>query len=408
MRIIFATYGTSGDVQPLLAIALDLITAGHYVVLAAPPENEAFVQSYGCNFAPLGSNLRELIQKQEQTFTNSMTFVRFLQKEIEEQFTQLQSIFKGADFVFGSAFLHAGRSVAELMGIPYRYITFCPGNLPSSYHPSINSPNREMKPVFNKFSWWVQQGSENFSYRKTLNKKRLEHGMKPVSNIFSYFFGEEVIVASDPVLGTVPDDVKQKCFQTGYMHLHQKGNIGEDLERFLTSGPPPIYIGFGSRTVSRPERLTKIIIETISKLRQRLILSRGWAELGNIRNDNNFFCIGDVPHRLLFPRVSIAIHHGGAGTTAVAARSGIPQIICPNMLDQFYWGDRVFRLGLGPEPLELDGIRVDEFCDVIYECLTDPHVRFRANEIAQEIRSQNTLRANLQLIEEIIKKHKAK
>ena len=61
--------------------------------------------------------------------------------------------------------------------------------------------------------------------------------------------------------------------------------------------------------------------------------------------------VDDVPHELLFPRMAAIVHHGGAGTTSVAAWAGVPQLVVPHLLDQFYWGGRVAQLGLGPSLL---------------------------------------------------------
>jgi vancomycin aglycone glucosyltransferase len=41
------------------------------------------------------------------------------------------------------------------------------------------------------------------------------------------------------------------------------------------------------------------------------------------------------------------VHHGGAGTTAAAARAGVPQLITPMFGDQFYWASRSVHLGTG-------------------------------------------------------------
>ncbi len=46
--------------------------------------------------------------------------------------------------------------------------------------------------------------------------------------------------------------------------------------------------------------------------------------------------------------MAAAIHHGGAGTTPTTAISGIPQIIVPHILDQYYWGHQVHQSYLGP------------------------------------------------------------
>lgn len=41
------------------------------------------------------------------------------------------------------------------------------------------------------------------------------------------------------------------------------------------------------------------------------------------------------------------VHHGGAGTTMAATRSGMPQVIVPQIADQPYWAGRVADLGIG-------------------------------------------------------------
>jgi len=63
---------------------------------------------------------------------------------------------------------------------------------------------------------------------------------------------------------------------------------------------------------------------------------------------DNFFIARDVPHEWLFPRVSLAIHHGGAGTTHTAARASVPQVILPFGSDQFFWAARVAARGAAP------------------------------------------------------------
>ena len=53
------------------------------------------------------------------------------------------------------------------------------------------------------------------------------------------------------------------------------------------------------------------------------------------------------PAPALFAHCAAIVHHGGAGTTANAARSGVPQLLVPHLMDQFYWAERCVELGLG-------------------------------------------------------------
>lgn len=47
---------------------------------------------------------------------------------------------------------------------------------------------------------------------------------------------------------------------------------------------------------------------------------------------------GNIPHDWLFAdgRVSAVCHHGGAGTTAIGLRNGLPTIVVPFFGDQKY------------------------------------------------------------------------
>ncbi|KAJ1419945.1 putative sterol 3-beta-glucosyltransferase UGT80A2 isoform [Sesbania bispinosa] len=76
--------------------------------------------------------------------------------------------------------------------------------------------------------------------------------------------------------------------------------------------------------------------------------------------NGRLFCFfGSIPYRWLFPKCAAVIHHGGSGTTAAALQSGTPQVVCPFMLDQFYWAERMYWLGVSPEPLSRDHLLPD-------------------------------------------------
>ncbi|MGW2996989.1 glycosyltransferase [Streptomyces sp. NPDC001193] len=80
---------------------------------------------------------------------------------------------------------------------------------------------------------------------------------------------------------------------------------------------------------------------------RRVILARGWAGLTAIDDADDCFLVGDVNQQALFPRVAAIVHHGGAGTTTTASRSGTPQVVVPQIGDQPSWAARVAELGIG-------------------------------------------------------------
>lgn len=101
-----------------------------------------------------------------------------------------------------------------------------------------------------------------------------------------------------------------------------------DLAEFLQSGPPPVYIGFGSIVVDDPQELINTVLAAVARAGVRAIVSKGWSELAGPPNPNVFY-IGDCPHGWLFQHVAAVVHHGGAGTTACGLLNGRPTAIVP-------------------------------------------------------------------------------
>ncbi|KAI5065210.1 hypothetical protein GOP47_0019905 [Adiantum capillus-veneris] len=114
---------------------------------------------------------------------------------------------------------------------------------------------------------------------------------------------------------------------------------------------------------------------------------------------NRLFCMsGSLPYLWLFPKCSLIVHHGGSGTTAAALQSGIPQVICPFVLDQFYWAERMAWIAVAPEPLKKEylvppahsetHIAVDKLLRAINEA-SSPRIRACAAELGEKIRNED-------------------
>ena len=400
MKVALVTFGSRGDVQPLLALALALRAAGHDVLLAAPPENADWAQSCGCSFRPLGGDVQAFLQScpEPHTLRAAIAFGRFLQQEIEAQFAQLPAIIQGADLVLAAALILAAPTVAESLGLPYRFIAFCPQVLPSSQHPSVLIRHHNLPRWANWLSWWLTNKTDIFRFKAIINRHRRGLGLGPVRDLWAHFLGDRVVVASDKVLAPVPRDVEQRYTQTGYFHLQPTGKLPADLEAFLASGPPPLYVGFGSMPNRHPEATTCLVLEAARSAAQRVILSSGLAEPDMIM-EKACKVVNNVPHTLLFPQVAAVVHHGGSGTTATAAKAGVPQIIVPHILDQYYWASRIHRSGLGPRPIWRSRLTPQRLAQAMHECVSKETMRERARQVGRILQSCDSLGQAVRLIE---------
>ncbi|PON39427.1 UDP-glucuronosyl/UDP-glucosyltransferase [Trema orientale] len=113
--------------------------------------------------------------------------------------------------------------------------------------------------------------------------------------------------------------------------------------------------------------------------------------------NSRLFCFsGSISYNWLFTQCAAAVHHGGSGSTAAALQAGIPQIVCPFMHDQFYWAERMYWLGVAPEPLKrnhlfpetYDETSIRAAANVLSRAINDalsPEVKARAAEISERV-----------------------
>ena len=168
-----------------------------------------------------------------------------------------------------------------------------------------------------------------------------------------------------------------------------------ELKEFLSSGKPPVYIGFGSIVVDDPEKFTSLIFEAVNKAGVRALVSKGWGGLGGTEDTpENVFMLENTPHDWLFPRVSAVVHHGGAGSTAIGLKCGKPTIIVPFFGDQPFWGAMVAKAGAGARAaIPYKNLTADALAEGITECLR-PEAKAAAEKLARDIAIEGDGAAN--------------
>jgi len=287
------------------------------------------------------------------------------------------------------------RSAAELHGVPYRYVVYCPAVLPSAQHAPAFFPLPPLPRWVNRLAWRVLRTGWNLGLRGALNAQRAGLGLAPVSDLFAHFLGERPLLAVDAGLAEPPADLRDSVAQIPCLHPFDAGEaLPEKLELFLAAGPPPVYLGFGSMTDPDPHATTARLLEAVTAAGHRALLSSGWAGLGEGALPEGVMTIGAVSHASLFPRVAAVVHHGGAGTTTTAARAGVPQVVVPHMLDQFYWARRVAQLGLGVVAGRRRGLGAGALAEAIEAVVGNEVVEERARVLGARLREERA-RASL-------------
>jgi UDP:flavonoid glycosyltransferase YjiC (YdhE family) len=391
MRIALAVEGTRGDVDPMLALGASLKAAGHEVVVCATPDFGATIEERGMEFRAVGTHFREYLTAHADALARGglrafREGTRYARTCMDAQFRSLPEVTEGADQLIGAGVQLAGPSAAALHGIPYRYVAYCPALLPSDEHAPILLPLQAMPRWANRLSWRVSLALHNGLLRSGINQQRARLGLAPVQDVYPHLFTERPLLAADEELAPLPEDCPFEVVQIRCLHPLGGAPLPPKLQSFLDQGPPAVYLGFGSMTDPDPAKTTRELLGAVTALGCRALISRGWAGLGDGPLPEGVMAIGSVSHAELFPKLAAVVHHGGAGTTTTAARAGVPQIVVPHLLDQFYWARRVTLLGLGPPPLPRNRLTGKRLAAALSATLENETLSERAHSMGKRLR----------------------
>ena len=405
MKILLAPYGTRGDVQPLIALGLALRERGHIVEFAAPDDFREWVESFGLPFNPTGIDVKKTLLAAGDNIRSLGWQMRHLYHQlIPIQFNALSRVVPDADMIVGGGLQFAGPSVAEQRRIPYVPVVYCPVGFPSSYHPAPFVKWQRLPRIVNKLTWSLGAAAADLALRRSVNNGReilvLPSISSPSRNLTS---GARVILAADRTLSPAPPDLPANVTVTDALVLERDDSLDDEVDEFLNSGPPPIYVGFGSMVTADTERATTAAMNAALLAGCRLVLGTGWAGLGSDRRDLPAWCkvVMSTPHHLLFSRCAGIVHHGGAGTTTTAARAGVPQLIVPHLLDQYYWANRVQALGIGPPTLPFDQLTAARLAERIKALFKDSSIGVRAARLGAEVGARDGISAAVSVIEKL-------
>ncbi|MEU4723465.1 glycosyltransferase [Nonomuraea dietziae] len=401
MRVLLSTYGSRGDVEPVVALAVRLRELGAEVRVCAPPDEEfaELLTGAGVLMVPFGQSARALMTAPAPPSSSNLP--RRAAELIAGQFDAVTAAAEGCDALVATGAMPAAagaRSVAEKLGIRSVSVTFQQLTLPSPHRPPLAYPGRSFPPdvTDNRVLWDLDAQSIDALFGEALNTNRASIGLPPVDNVRDYVIGDQPWLATDPTLDPWQERPDLDVVQTGAWILPDVRPLPAELVAFLDAGTPPVYVGFGSMSMRASTDAAQVAIEAIRAQGRRALVGHGWADLALIDDRDDCFAVGEVNHQALFARVAAVVHHGGAGTTTTAARAGAPQVVLPQLADQPYWAGRVAALGIGaahdgPTP-------TFESLSAALKVALAPETRARARALAGTIRTDGaTVAATLLL-----------
>jgi sterol 3beta-glucosyltransferase len=391
MRVVILTFGTRGDVQPYVALGLGLKAAGHDATIATIEEFESLVTDYGLAHATLrGDFLKAAQASQGRAISLSLIrqWIAMARDTLLDEWTTARS---AELFIYNPAAL-GGYHIAEKLGVPAFAAFPTPLYSPTREFPSPFVPLASLGP-FNRLSHQLLIKTGPALYGRPIREWRRDELGLPPARGETVLRGRPVpmLYAYSPAVVPRPADWDESVLVTGYWFLDLPPGWQPDpaLVDFMRAGPPPVYVGFGSMFMEAGPEKTEIVLQALKRAGQRGVLATGWGGLTKADTSNDIFVLDAAPHAWLLPQVAAVVHHGGAGTTGAALRAGKPNIICPLVGDQTFWGMRVAALGAGPTPVSKSKMTVEWLADAIQRAVTDTAMRQRAASLGETIRAED-------------------
>lgn len=414
MHITIITVGSSGDVLPYATLGKALRAAGHEVRLAALENFASIATTRDLDFHPVRGDMAAIMNTQGglalaeagsgaiRMWIGILRSVGPMAQSFAEDLYALAQYPTDLILAQTPGALYA-YDLAQKMDVPLIMAAVVPLTRTGAW-PMIGFPSVFKTPAYNRLTHRISEQLVWHVYRSSVR-----HGRKRILGLDpGSFWGhfDELERRAIPMLYGMsthvvprPDDWGTHVHVTGYWFPEDSNwQPSQDLLRFLEAGPPPVFLGFGSMPVRNPQQTTQLLLDAIGQSEQRAILHAGWAGIGNQDLPDTAFPIEYAPYNWLFPRTAAIVHHGGSGTTAAALRAGKPSILVPFLFDQFFWGEHVARLGVGPDPLPFKELSAERLAGTIRQAVTDREMQHRAAALGERIRAEDGIHTAIELI----------
>lgn len=404
LRITLLTLGSRGDVEPYLGLGVALARAGHLVTVAAPAAFEALIRRAGLDAFLVEPDPRLLAVEGEppRWLGSSATAGAIrLRHGLGITYSGYLRASRRAHIILYPAWLApVARTIAQTCGCLALPTYLAP------IHPTRAFPspffNYSPHPGWNHLSHFMALWLGRAALNGVPNAWRSQVvGLAPTAVELLPPDGEVCLYGFCRSLLPPPPDWPPGVVVTGpwWLDAQDGWRPPEELDRFLRASGRVVFLGFGSMMDARPEELNAVVEAALTRLGCRAVLLAGPAGQLDLPSSPRRLAVRDIPFDWLFRRVDAIVHHGGAGTTAQAARAGKPSVAVPFFGDQLFWGQRIHRAGGGPRPIPRRALTSERLVSAIDEALHDPRSAERAAFLGTRVRAETGLSTAVSLIE---------
>ena len=415
-RIVFCSFGSLGDVYPILALAREMMRRGHSPVIATNAVYRQLVESEGVGFHPVRPDVDvsdPAILRRAMDRRNGARYIfgELILPSIRETYEDTATAARGADMIVTHPVTLAAVLLARKSGVPWASVALSPVSMFSIYDPPVFAgvPYAEKLATFGPAFQRVFLKTMAFLFEpiwKPFRALEEDLSLAPLPNPLIWPPRSNLILGLfSPELGAPQRDWPANAYATGFPFFDQGRGNSADLEQFLDAGEPPIVFTLGSAAVGAAGDFFQQSAEAAHSVGQRAVLLIGKdprnQPVGNL--PPGVMAIPYAPHATVFPRASVVVHQGGIGTTAEAMRAGRPMLVVPYSHDQPDHAARLKRLGVArsiPRERYNTAIAAREIAALV----RDKSYADRAAYIGARVRGETGLANACDLLEGVLRK----
>lgn len=365
MKVILSTIGSSGDINPFIAIARSLQDRGHETTMLINPFFESAARQASIGYLPLGEEMDFRLMSQIKNITHPrkggfavmrelvLPNIRLMHDRMDEAIRSvapdvavLHHICIGAGWAY------------ESRAVPYATVVLAPSLWLNYNDRSVFAGMPDSLPhMVLRAGMWVGERQCRWLMDPSINRARRDLGLPPARDwIFSDARGGELNlgmwspVMRPPMPGDPPNGVL--CGFPWHDRFQRFEDRADEVSRYIdeckTDGDEPVLFTLGTAVVHLAGSFYHDAAEACRRLGRRgiLITNRGEYAPRPHELPVGVKAFEYAPFSRVMPRVACSVHHGGIGTTAQGLKSGRPTVIIPHAYDQFDNAARARRLGV--------------------------------------------------------------
>ncbi|HLH55229.1 MAG TPA: glycosyltransferase [Verrucomicrobiae bacterium] len=367
-RIVFATFGSLGDLHPLIAIAFEMKRRGHEVDFCTSQTYRSKLEGLGFGFhsmrpdvTPENGEGRDLVKKIFDPRRGAehlicgvlLPYLRESYEDLRNAITQPRK----ADLLICGELVYAAPIVAEELGLAWATYVTTPMSFFSAFDLPILPPVPRLSAVIRKLGSTVAGGalrlvkSTTRNWGRPVRQLRAELRLSPGGDpVYEGKFSPHLVLAGfSGVLAKPQPDWPMNTVLTGFPFYDgstEQESLPRELNDFLENGEAPIVFTLGSSAVMDPGTFYEESIKAARRLKKRAVLLIG-QNAPAVDAFEDVIAVNYVAFSKLFPRAAAIVHQGGIGTTGQALRAGKAMLVMPFAFDQQDNAARVVRLGAG-------------------------------------------------------------